>query len=245
MTTDPRSRSRVMIDGPDRAPARSMMRAVGYNDEDFKRPLVGVAHSWIEIMPCNINQRELAGWVKEGIREAGGTPVEMNTIAVSDGIAMGTEGMKASLISPRDRRRLDRARHARPPARCARVRERLRQDDPRNGHGARAPRHPWAHGLRRVDHAGPLPGPRRHDRRCLRGGGEARRREDDRRGAARARRRTRAPARARAAVSSRRTRWRRRSRRSGSHRPARRAFPRRIRGARKSCGRRAAARWRC
>jgi dihydroxy-acid dehydratase len=88
-----------MIDGPDRAPARSMMRAVGYGDEDFKRPLVGVAHSWIEIMPCNINQRELAGWVKEGIREAGGTPVEMNTIAVSDGISMGTEGMKASLIS--------------------------------------------------------------------------------------------------------------------------------------------------
>ncbi|MEP6694276.1 MAG: dihydroxy-acid dehydratase, partial [Chloroflexota bacterium] len=90
---------RVLIDGPDRAPARSMMRAVGYGDDDFKRPLVGVAHSWIEIMPCNINQRELAGWVKEGIREAGGTPVEMNTIAVSDGIAMGTEGMKASLIS--------------------------------------------------------------------------------------------------------------------------------------------------
>lgn len=88
-----------MIDGPDRAPARSMMRAVGYNDDDFKRPLVGVAHSWIEIMPCNINQRELAGWVKEGIREAGGTPVELNTIAVSDGISMGTEGMKASLIS--------------------------------------------------------------------------------------------------------------------------------------------------
>jgi len=88
-----------MIDGPDRAPARSMMRAVGYTDEDFRRPLIGVAHSWIEIMPCNINQRELAGWVKEGIREAGGTPVEMNTIAVSDGIAMGTEGMKASLIS--------------------------------------------------------------------------------------------------------------------------------------------------
>jgi dihydroxy-acid dehydratase len=99
MTTDTRSRSRVMIDGPDRAPARSMMRAVGYTDEDFRRPLVGVAHSWIEIMPCNINQRQLAEWVKEGIREAGGAPVEMNTIAVSDGIAMGTEGMKASLIS--------------------------------------------------------------------------------------------------------------------------------------------------
>ncbi|MEX2047110.1 MAG: dihydroxy-acid dehydratase [Chloroflexota bacterium] len=88
-----------MLDGPDRAPARSMMRAVGYKDEDFKKPLVGVAHSWIEIMPCNIHLRKLAEWVKEGIREAGGTPMEMNTIAVSDGIAMGTEGMKASLIS--------------------------------------------------------------------------------------------------------------------------------------------------
>jgi dihydroxy-acid dehydratase len=94
-----RDRSRVLLDGPDRAGARSMMRAVGYTDEDFRRPLVGVAHSWIEIMPCNFNHRQLAEWVKEGIREAGGTPVEFNTIAVSDGIAMGTEGMKASLIS--------------------------------------------------------------------------------------------------------------------------------------------------
>jgi dihydroxy-acid dehydratase len=97
--TDPRKNSRVMIDGPERAPARAMMRAVGYGDEDFRRPLVGVAHSWIEIMPCNFNHRDLALRVKEGIREAGGTPVEINTIAVSDGIAMGTEGMKASLIS--------------------------------------------------------------------------------------------------------------------------------------------------
>jgi dihydroxy-acid dehydratase len=97
--TDTRSRSRVLIDGPDRAGARAMMRAVGYKDADFRRPLVGVAHSWIEIMPCNFNHRQLAEWVKEGIREAGGTPVEFNTIAVSDGIAMGTEGMKASLIS--------------------------------------------------------------------------------------------------------------------------------------------------
>src|SRR5881398_3349163 len=97
--TDVRLRSRVLIDGPDRAGARAMMRAVGYKDEDFKRPLVGVAHSWIEIMPCNFNHRQLAEWVKEGVREAGGTPVEFNTIAVSDGIAMGTEGMKASLIS--------------------------------------------------------------------------------------------------------------------------------------------------
>src|SRR2546427_8526858 len=94
-----RPRSRTLVDGPDRAGARAMMRAVGYTDEDFKRPLVGVAHSWIEIMPCNFNHREQAEWVKEGIREAGGTPVEMNTIAISDGIAMGTEGMKASLVS--------------------------------------------------------------------------------------------------------------------------------------------------
>src|SRR5438876_2558402 len=96
---DLRVRSKALVDGPSRAGARSMMRAVGYKDEDFRRPLVGVAHSWIEIMPCNFNHRQLAEWVKEGVREAGGTPVEFNTIAVSDGIAMGTEGMKASLIS--------------------------------------------------------------------------------------------------------------------------------------------------
>src|SRR5437763_13666615 len=99
MTEDLRQRSHIMIEGPDRAPARAMMRAVGYSDDDFRRPLIGVAHSWIEIMPCNFNQRRLAAKVKEGIRAAGGTPVELNTISVSDGIAMGTEGMKASLIS--------------------------------------------------------------------------------------------------------------------------------------------------
>jgi dihydroxy-acid dehydratase len=99
MTTDPRARSRVMVDGPNRAPARAMMRGAGYTDADLARPLVGVAHSWIEIMPCTIHLRRIAEWVKEGIREAGGTPVECNTIAISDGIAMGTEGMKASLVS--------------------------------------------------------------------------------------------------------------------------------------------------
>ena len=101
MTTppDPRARSRVLLDGPDRAPARAMMRGAGYGDEDLRRPLIGVAHSWIEIMPCTIHLRRIAEWVKEGIREAGGTPVECNTIAISDGISMGTEGMKASLIS--------------------------------------------------------------------------------------------------------------------------------------------------
>ena len=97
--TDMRGRSRVMIDGPGRAPARAMMRGAGYREEDFGKPLVGVAHGWIEIMPCNIHLRDLAEQVKEGIREAGGAPVEINTISVSDGIAMGTEGMKSSLVS--------------------------------------------------------------------------------------------------------------------------------------------------
>jgi dihydroxy-acid dehydratase len=99
MTAAPRPNSHVMIDGPNRAPARAMMRGAGYTDADFTRPLIGVAHSWIEIMPCTVHLRRIAEWVKEGIREAGGTPVECNTIAISDGIAMGTEGMKASLVS--------------------------------------------------------------------------------------------------------------------------------------------------
>ena len=98
-TQDPREHSRVLLDGPDRAPTRAMMKAVGYTDEDMRKPLIGVAHSWIEVMPCNYHLRRLAAKVKEGIRAAGGTPVELNTIAVSDGVSMGTEGMKASLIS--------------------------------------------------------------------------------------------------------------------------------------------------
>jgi dihydroxy-acid dehydratase len=99
MTFDPRHKSRTLLEGPDRAPARSMMKAIGFKDEDLVRPLVGVAHCWIEVMPCNFNHRALAERVKEGIRAAGGTPIEYNTISVSDGIAMGTEGMKASLVS--------------------------------------------------------------------------------------------------------------------------------------------------
>ncbi|MCZ6696035.1 MAG: dihydroxy-acid dehydratase [Acidobacteria bacterium] len=95
----PKHRSSVLTDGPDRAPARALLKAVGYTDDDLRRPLVGVANTWIEVMPCNIHLRDLAVHVKEGIREAGGTPIEFNTIAVSDGISMGTEGMKASLVS--------------------------------------------------------------------------------------------------------------------------------------------------
>ena len=98
-TTDLRHKSRAILEGRDRAPARGMLKAIGFDDEALSKPIIGVAHTWIETMPCNFNQRRLAERVKEGIREAGGTPMELNTIAISDGVTMGTEGMKASLVS--------------------------------------------------------------------------------------------------------------------------------------------------
>ena len=98
-TTDLRHKSRTILEGRDRAPARSYLKGMGFSEEDLNKPIVGVAHSWIETMPCNYNQRRLAERVKEGVRSAGGTPMELNTIAISDGITMGTEGMKASLVS--------------------------------------------------------------------------------------------------------------------------------------------------
>src|SRR5258708_10494747 len=88
-----------MLDGRDRTAARGMLKAMGLNDEDLRRPLVGVAHSWIEYGPCNYHLRDLAVHVKEGVRAAGGTPIEINTISISDGITMGHEAMKASLVS--------------------------------------------------------------------------------------------------------------------------------------------------
>jgi dihydroxy-acid dehydratase len=98
--TDPAKRhSAALTDGPDRAAARAMLKGVGFTDDDLARPLIGVATSWIETMPCNLNQRMLARHVKEGIREAGGMPVEFGTISVSDGVTMGTEGMRGSLVS--------------------------------------------------------------------------------------------------------------------------------------------------
>lgn len=99
MLFDMRHKSRTVLDGPDRAGARAFFKAVGFTDEDLSRPLIGVGHSWIEVTPCNYNHRLLAEKVKEGIRAAGGTPIEFNTITVTDGIAMGTEGMKSSLVS--------------------------------------------------------------------------------------------------------------------------------------------------
>ena len=98
--TDPaKRRSAALTDGVDRAPARAMLKAIGFDDDALARPFVGIATTWIETMPCNWNQRELARHVRRGILEAGGTPVEFNTIAVSDGVSMGTEGMRASLVS--------------------------------------------------------------------------------------------------------------------------------------------------
>ncbi len=91
--------SAALTDGVDRAPARAMLKGVGFTDDDLAKPLIGVATTWIETMPCNLNQRRLAGYVKQGIRAAGGTPMEFNTVAISDGVTMGTVGMRASLIS--------------------------------------------------------------------------------------------------------------------------------------------------
>lgn len=99
MAYDSRQHSRIMVDGPDRAPARSYLKSVGFSTDDLKKPLVMVAHEWIGTMPCNFSQRLLAQQVMAGVRAAGGTPMEVNTISISDGIANGTEGMKASLIS--------------------------------------------------------------------------------------------------------------------------------------------------
>ncbi len=92
-------RPNPLTNGPSRAPARAMLKAIGFSDADLKKPLIGVANTWIEIGPCNFHLRELAVHVKDGIRAAGGTPMEFNTVSISDGITMGTEGMKASLVS--------------------------------------------------------------------------------------------------------------------------------------------------
>ncbi|HEY2142448.1 MAG TPA: dihydroxy-acid dehydratase [Solirubrobacteraceae bacterium] len=99
MSFDVRHKSRALTEGPERAAARAYLHGIGYTAEDLAKPIVGVAHSWIETMPCNFNNRVLAAKVKQGIRAAGGTPMELNTIAISDGITMGTAGMRASLVS--------------------------------------------------------------------------------------------------------------------------------------------------
>ncbi len=99
MSSDSKLPSRTILEGPERAGARAMLKAIGFTDADLARPIVGIANTWIETMPCNFHLRRLAAKVKEGVRAAGGTPMEFNTVAISDGVTMGTEGMKASLIS--------------------------------------------------------------------------------------------------------------------------------------------------
>ncbi|MFL5885830.1 MAG: dihydroxy-acid dehydratase [Thermoleophilaceae bacterium] len=99
MTSDPRQRSRVILDGPDRAAARAYLKGIGFDNDALARPIVGIANTWTETMPCNFHLRALAKRVKDGVRAAGGTPMEFNTVAISDGITMGTEGMKTSLVS--------------------------------------------------------------------------------------------------------------------------------------------------
>ena len=99
MPSNLKQRSHIITDGRDRAGARSMFKAIGFTDEDLAKPIVGIANTWIETMPCNYHLRRLAEKVKAGVRAAGGTPMELNTIAISDGVTMGTEGMKASLVS--------------------------------------------------------------------------------------------------------------------------------------------------
>ena len=188
--SDPAKRhSAALTDGPDRAPARAMLKGTGFTDEDLARPLVGVATSWIETMPCNLNQRALAQHVKRGIRDAGGTPMEFNTIAVSDGVSMGTEGMRASLVSREviaDSIELVARGHMFDGLVClvgcdktipAAVMALARLDLPGLAlyNGSIAP--------------GPLQGRRRHDPGRLRGRRRARRGHDERRGGARARER--------------------------------------------------------
>src|SRR3981189_3515343 len=99
MSQDPRHKSRTILEGPHRAPARAMLKGTGFTDEDLAKPIVGVASTWTETMPCNHHLRRLAERVKEGIRAAGATPMEFDTIAIRDAVTMGTEGMKASLVS--------------------------------------------------------------------------------------------------------------------------------------------------
>src|ERR1700733_8322906 len=96
---DVKHRSRHLTEGPERAAARAYLKGIGYDDEALSKPLIAVANTWIETMPCNFHLRALAAQVKEGIRAGGGPPMELNTIAISDGITMGTPGMRASLVS--------------------------------------------------------------------------------------------------------------------------------------------------
>ena len=186
--SDPAKRhSAALTDGPDRAGARAMLKGTGFSDEDLAKPIVGVGTTWIETMPCNLNQRDLAVHVKRGVRDAGGTPMEFNTIAVSDGVSMGTSGMRASLVSREviaDSIELVARGHLFDGL------VQLVACDKTNPGGAMAAgqaRHPGDRLLHRLDRARRVPPARGLDRRRLRGDRRPRGGEDERRGAPRAR----------------------------------------------------------
>ena len=152
---DLKHRSRALTEGPERAAARAYLKGIGYDDEALAKPLVAVANTWIETMPCNFHLRALGAKVKDGIRAAGGTPMELNTIAISDGITMGTAGMRASLVSREliadSIELVVRGPHVRRGDRA----QRLRQDDPGDGDGAVPAEPARRDALRRLDPARP------------------------------------------------------------------------------------------
>ena len=136
---DPRHNSRQLVDGPARAAARAQLKGIGFDDEALSKPIIGVASTWTETMPCNYQMRAQAAKIKEGIRDAGGTPMEFNTIAISDGITMGTSGMRASLVSREVIADSIELVAPRPLLRRRHLPRRLRQDAARRDDGARAP----------------------------------------------------------------------------------------------------------
>ena len=178
--------SRHVTVGPGRAPHRSYYYAMGLTEDEIDQPFVGVATCWNEAAPCNIALSRQAQSVKKGVNEAGGTPREFTTITVTDGIAMGHQGMKSSLVSRdliADSRGAD---HARALLRRAGRTGRLRQVAARHDDGDAAAERPERVHVWRLDPARPVPEPRRHRGRCVRGGRPALRRHDVGRGTARA-----------------------------------------------------------
>ncbi len=163
----------AVTEGPSRAPARAMLRAVGFTPEDLHKPIIGIANTWTEIGPCNFHLRAIAEAVKQGVREAGGTPMEFNTVTISDGITMGTEGMKASLISREV------------IADSVELVTRGNQFDglvaiagcdknmPGHGDGAGSARYSWADAVWRIDCAGSSERKRSDRAGCVRGSGSA------------------------------------------------------------------------
>ena len=165
------TRSRTLVHGAERAGARAMLKAVGYDDEALAKPLIGVANTWTEIGPCNFHLRKLAADVKRGIREAGGTPFEFNTVSISDGITMGTEGMKGSLISREVIADSIELVAKREYAGWRGGAFGLRQDHPGHHHGADPPRSAFADALWRHDLSRLAQWARCRPGQCFRGAG--------------------------------------------------------------------------